>query len=304
LKNRILLSLSLIASLTVAMPVIAQPLGPSVAGAFRSEARVSSWSFGNFLQVSDPALEQDVRAVGLELRGAWHPTRMPFELYAHVNYLNWDAEREDTYGVRVGAAGDNESRNFNIFLERAENRATFDVGDVVASAAVTTLSAEYSRRFGNWQPGIEATYEDQRIDVASTGLDNYYAAAGVNVRYRGFGRRFSPEVGFVTGSRVGDDDEESYDDQSMYAQLVFIPVPRFYLSVRYRDRVRDYTTPDSLQRNFGREDDRPQWNVISTLKMTSRLTGILYYSNEDARSSLAGRDFQANVLILFVAVKL
>jgi len=101
-----------------------------------------------------------------------------------------------------------------------------------------------------------------------------------------------------------DNGEESYDDHYWYAQLVYIPVPRLYLSVQYRNRTRDYTTSDPLHRNFGRKDDRPQWSVVSTLKMTKRLTGILYYSNEDAQSTLAGRDFQADVLIVMLAVKL
>lgn len=297
-------SLLFIVSLTVAVPLVAQPLGASTPGAFRSEARLQFWRFGNFDQVSDPALEKDVRAVGLELRGAWHPARLPFDVYAHVNYLNWDADRDDSYGVRVGAATESEVHELNVFLDRAENRATFDVGDTVANAAVTTLNGEYSRRFGNWQPGVEATYERQRFDVADTGRDNRYSAVGANIRYRGFGWKFSPQVGFVTGDRVSDDGEESYDDDAWYAQLVFIPVSRFYLSVQYRDRVRDYTTSDPLHRNFGREDERPQWIVVSTLKVTKRLTGILYYSNEDAQSTLAGRDFQADILILNLAVKL
>ena len=304
MRKRIHVSSLFIALLTVAMPLVAQPLGTGTAGTFRSEARLSSWHFGNFNQVSDPALEQDIRALGLELRGAYQPAHLPFEVYGHVNYLNWDADRDDSYGVRVGAAMESEVQDFNIFYDRAENRATSDIGDTVANAAVTTLAGEFSRRLGNWQPGVEATYEEQRFDVADTGLDNVYSTVGANVRYRGFGWKFSPEVGFVTGDRVSDDDEESYDDGAWYAQLVFIPVPRFYLSVQYRDRVRDYTTLDPLHRNFGREDDRPQWIVVSSLKVTGRVTGILYYSNEDAQSTLPGRDFQADILILFLAVKL
>jgi len=304
LKTLFNASLLFIASLTMATSLVAQPLGASAAGASRSEARLQFWRFGNFNQVSDPALEQDVRALGLELRGAYHPVRVPFDVYAHVHYLNWDVDRDDSYGVRVGAAMESEVQDFNVFFDRAENRATFDVGDTVSNASVTTVNGEYSRRFGNWQPGVEATYEIQRFDVADTGRDNGYRAAGANVRYRGFGWKFSPAVGYVTGEREGDDDEESYDDPAWYAQLVFIPVPRFYLSVQYRDRVRDYTTRDPLNRNFGRKDDRPQWIVVSTLKVTGRITGILYYSNEDARSTLVGRDFQADILILNLAVKL
>jgi hypothetical protein len=297
-------SLLFIVSLTVASPVVAQPLGAGTPGTFRSEARLQFWRFGNFDQVSDPALEKEVRAVGLELRGAWHPARVPFDVYAHVNYLNWDADRDDSYGVRVGAAMESEVQEFNVFLDRAENRATFDVGDTVANAAVTTVSGEYSRRFGDWQPGVEATYEEQRFDVSGTGLDNRYSAVGANVRYRGFGWKFTPGAGFVTGDRISDDDEESYDDQTWYAQLIFIPVPRFYLSLQYRDRARDYTTLDPLHGNFGRNDDRPQWIVVSSLKITGRVTGILYYSNEDVQSTLAGRDFQSDILILFLAVRL
>lgn len=296
-------SLVTIALLASATHVVAQPLGTSESGTYRTEARLQLWHFGNFNQVSDTALEQDVRALGLELRGAYHPDTVPFEVYAHVHYLNWDADRDDSYGVRVGAALDGDVHDFNVFLDRAENRATFDVGETAASAAVTTLSGEYSRRFGDWQPGVEATYERQRFDVAATGGDNDYRAVGANVRYRGFGWKFSPEVGIVAGERVSDNDDESYDDDWWYTQLVFVPIPRLYLSVQYRARTRDYTVQDPLHSNFRREDERPQWSVVSSLKMTDRLTGILYYSNEDAQSSRAGRDFQADILILTLAVK-
>jgi hypothetical protein len=304
LKTWVHASLLLAASLAVATPLVAQPLGVSEPGTFRSEARLQFWHFGNFNQTSDPALEQDVRALGLELRSAWHPDNVPFDVYAHVNYLNWDADRDDSYGVRVGAALDGEVHDFNVFLERAENRATFDVGDTVSNAAVTTLSGEYSRRYGDWQPGVEATYERQRFDVAETGGDNDYKAAGANVRYRGFGWKFSPEAGFLIGERVSDNGEESYDEDVWYVQLVYVPIPRLYLSAQYRDRSRDYAVRDPFNRNFGRQDDRPQWSIVGSLKMTDRLTGLLYYSNEDAQSTRAGRDFQSDILILSLAVKL
>ena len=287
-----------------AAPLFSQPLGQSTPGTFRSEARIQFWRFGNFNQTSNASLEQDVNAFGLELRGAYQPVSSPFQIYGHVNYLNYDADRDDSVGVRAGTALDGEVNKFNVFIDHANNRATFDVGDTVSTATVTTLSGEYSRRIGDWEPGFEATPDRQRFDVSSTGQDNEYTGIGANVRYRGFGWKFSPEVGFVNGKRKSDTAAESYDDDSWYAQLVYIPVPRLYLSLQYRDRTRDYTTNVPTDRNFRRNEDRPQWSLVSSLRINPRFTGILYYSNEDVSSSLPGRSFQDDLVIVSLAVKL
>lgn len=292
------------ATLAVAAPLFSQPIGQSTPGTFRSEARIQFWRFGNFNQTSNASLEQDVNAFGLELRGAYQPVKSPFQVYGHLNYLNYDADRDDSVGVRVGASLDGEVNRFNVFLDHANNRATFDVGDTVATATVTTLSGEYSRRMGDWEPGVEVTHDRQKFDVSSTGQDNEYTGAGASLRYRGFGWKFSPTVGFVKGKRTSDTSTESYNDDAWYAQVAYIPVPRLYLSLQYRNRTRDYTTNVPTERNFGRNEDRPQWSLVSSLRINPRFTGILYYSNEDVSSSLAGRSFQDDLVIVSLAVKL
>jgi hypothetical protein len=301
----VLLTATLAVAATTLAPhaASAQPIGQSAAGTFRSEARIQFWRFGNFTQTSDPRLEEDVNAFGLELRGAYHPRNVAFDVYGNVNYLNYATDRKDSYGVRVGALLDGEVNKFNVFVDHASNRATFDVGDTVATAAVTTLNGEYAHRFGDWEPGVEATHERQRFDVGSTGQDNDFTGAGASIRYRGFGWKFSPSVGFFKGHRKSDDNEETYDDNSWHVQLVYIPVPRLYLSLQYRDRTRDYSTNNPLDTNFGRNDKRPQWSLVSSLKINPRFTGILYYSNEDVSSS-RGRSFQDDLVIVTLAVKI
>lgn len=292
------------ATVAATTPLIAQPLGQSTPGTIRSEARIQFWRFGNFTQTSTRRLEQDVNAYAVELRGAWHPRQSPFELYAHASALDYQTDRDNSYGVRVGAALDGDVNRFNVYVDRASNRATFDVGDTVATAAVTTLQGEYSRRIGDWEPGFEATHERQRFDVASTGQDNDYNGAGARLRYRGFGWKFSPIVGFVSGKRKGDDANESYRDDAWYVQAVYIPVPRLYLSLQYRGRERDYSVRNPTARNFGRKDERPQWSFVGSLRFTPQLTGILYYANEDVTSTLPGRSFQDDLVIVSLAVKL
>ncbi|HKR66193.1 MAG TPA: hypothetical protein VJZ00_20860 [Thermoanaerobaculia bacterium] len=288
----------------VRMPLSAQPIGQSTAGAWRAETRIQFWRFGNFTQASDARFEEDVNAYGAEVRGAYHPKAVPFDVYGHVNFLHYDTDRDDSVGVRAGMSMDTEVNDFNVYVDHATNRATFDVGDTVSTAAITTLAGQYSRRIGDWEPGVEATHEMQRFNVSSTGQDNDYTGGGASVRYRGFGWKFSPTVGFTTGKRKSDDDVESYDEDAWYVQVAYIPVPRLYLSLQYRDRKRDYSTSDIANRNFGRNDKRPQWSLVSSLRINPRFTGILYYANEDVTSSRAGRSFQDDLVILSLAVKL
>ena len=294
----------LLIALMMTSPAFAQPAGRSDPGTYRSEARLQAWVFENFFQANDPALEQDVSALGTELRTAFQPEQVPFDIYAHVNYLVWDeTDRKNSYGGRLGFSQDGEIHDFNVFVAGAFNRASIDIGDVVTTADVTSAVGEYSYRLGDWQLGGEGTVEHYRYDDVAA-RDSDYTSLGVSARYRGFGWKFSPRVGYTTARLSMDDTNESYREPSWYLQLVFVPHARVYASIRYRDRERRYTGAEIGDSNFGRVDDRPEWSSYGSVRLTERFSGTWYFSSQDVTSSRAGRDFDSSLLIFGLVMRL
>ncbi|MFL6248789.1 MAG: hypothetical protein ACJ74H_22390 [Thermoanaerobaculia bacterium] len=291
-----------ILAVALCAPLGAQPLGRQGDLPFRQEVRLLSMLFGNFYQATVPALEEDVRGVGVEYRAAYRAWK-DTDVYGHLNVLDFDEQGKKTsYGGRAGVTHDGERHDYNIYVDHGENRSTFDIAGVTDTGAVTTLTGEYAFRMTeDWQLGAEAEYEQQRFGHTHE-RENDATSVGANVRYRGFGYKFMPEVGYVTGSRDVVDETESYDDSYWYVQLVSSPNRRIYLSLSYRDRLRDYTTRDITSSKFGAEETRGQWTGSASYRATDRVAYILYYSQEDTASSRPGRDFDTDFLLLAVSV--
>jgi hypothetical protein len=286
-------------------PLSAQPIGQSQPGQFRSDIRLQGWVFGNFYYTTDDALKQDVAAYRTELRTAWRPGQRPLNVYTHVNYLVYDApDRDPSYGVRLGLSEETDRQSFNVFIDRAENRASVDVGDQLAVANVTLFGGEYSYRITeDWQLGGEAAHERQRFDIESGQENDYTALTGI-VRYRGFGWRFTPSVGYGIGRRTSADADEESDDDHWFGQVAGAPHPRVYLSLRYREGARDYLVDAPVSTNFRRHDDRPQWTFSGSVKMSDRVQGLVYFSRENMQSSVPNRDVETYYLILGVTIGL
>lgn len=287
------------------VPASAQPIGQSQPGQFRSDIRLQGWVFGNFYYTADDDLKENVGAYRTELRTAWRPSERPLNIYTHVNYLIYDAsDRDPSYGVRLGLSEETDKQAFNVFIDRAENRASVDVGDQLAVANVTLFGGEYSYRVTeDWQLGAEAVHERQRFDIDS-GQENDYTGLTGSVRYRGFGWRFSPSVGYGVGRRTSADEDEETDDDHWFAQVSGAPHPRVYLSLRYRHGARDYLVDVPVSSNFRRQDDRPQWTFSGTVRMSDRVQGLVYFSRENMQSSIPNRDVETYYLIVGVAIGL
>ncbi|HYI08016.1 MAG TPA: hypothetical protein VEK57_02990 [Thermoanaerobaculia bacterium] len=287
------------------VPAFAQPIGKSQPGDFRSDIRLQGWVFGNFFYTADDNLKQDVAAYRTELRSAWRPGERPMDVYTHVNYLVYDvSDRDPSYGLRLGVAEETEQQNFNFFIDRAENRASVDVGDRLAVANVTMLGGEYARRITeDWQLGGEFVHERQRFSIESD-QENDYTGLTASVRYRGFGYKFSPTVGYGVGRRSSADDAEDTEDDHWFAQVAVIPHPRIYMSLRYRHGARDYLVDAPVSTNFRRHDDRPQWTFSSSVRVSDRVNGLVYFSRENMSSSVPNRDVETYYLILGVAIGL
>lgn len=288
-----------------ASSVVAQPIGRSEPGQFRSDIRLQAWVFGNFFYTANDALKEDVAAYRTEVRSAWRPGQRPLNVYTHVNYLVYDVPgRDPSYGVRLGMAEETEKQVFNFFIDRAENRASVDVGDRVAVANVTLFGGEYSYRVTeDWQLGGEFAHERQRFSIESDQENDYTALTG-SVRYRGFGYKFSPSFGYGVGRRSAVDQDEEHDDQHWYAQLAVIPHPRVYMSVRYRHGSRDYLVDTPVSTNFRRQDDRPNWTLSGSVRISDRVNGLVYFSRENMSSSIPNRDVETYYLIMGFAIGL
>lgn len=289
-------------AVAVCAPLGAQPLGRQGNPPLRQEVRLLSMAFGNFYQATAPGLEEDVRGVGLEYRAAYR-TWKNTDVYGHLSFIDFDERgKQSSYGGRLGLMHDGARHDLNVYLDHGENRSTFDIAGLTDTGDVTTFSADYEFRLTeDWQLGAELTHDRQRFGhTAARENDGTYA--GANVRYRGLGYKFMPEVGYVTGSRDVADETESYDDSYWYVQLVSSPTRRVYLSLTYRDRDREYTTRNAASSKFGVEESRGQWTGSASFRATDRVAYILYYSQEDTSSSRPNRDFDTDFLLLAVSV--
>jgi hypothetical protein len=291
-----------VAAVAICTPLIAQPLGRQNPSTFRQEVRLQSMLFGNFYQDTNPALEQDVRGLGIEYRAAYRAWK-DTDVYGHVNFLNFDEKgKKNSYGGRLGILLDSERQDLNLYVDHGENRSTFDIAGITDTGDVTTFAGEYSFRVtDDWQVGAEGEIERQRFGHTRD-RENDAHSIGANVRYRGLGYKFMPEVGYVTGSRDVVDETESYDESYWYAQVVSSPTRKVYLSLTYRDQTRDYTTRDITSSKFNAEETRAQWIASASYRHTEHVAYILYYSREGTESSRPGRDFDTDFLLLAVAV--
>lgn len=284
-------------------PLIAQPLGRQGAGPLRQELRFESMLFGNFYQATaGSGLEEDVRGTGVEYRAAYR-TWKNTDVYGHLNFITFDEKgKKNTYGGRLGIQYDGERQEFNAYVDHGENRSTFDIVGVTDTGDVTTFGAEYSVRVtDDWQVGAELEHDSQRFQVTHT-RENDATEVGVNVRYRGFGYKFMPELGYATGSRDVNDATENYDDSYWYVQAVSSPTKRLYLSLAYRDNTREYTTRDITSSKFNADETRGQWTASGSFRATNQVAYILYYTYEKTDSSRPNHNFNTNFLLLAVSV--
>jgi hypothetical protein len=280
------------AALLVALPLTAQPRSSSTPRTFRSEVILQGYVFGNYFQAPDDADAESVNAYSLEYRAAWRPWVTPTDIYGHLDYINYTTlDGESTISGRLGVAHAGPKHEYNVFLDRASDRPSFELEETVA-ADTTMFNADYAYRItDDWQLGAEAMLESQTFDGGDNGQENDYSAVGISVRYRGFSRVFSPSIGYVTGGREFNDDSGSYDDEYWWVRVASSPHPRVYATLRYRDRTREY-------QNVARTDDRHQWTANVSFRQTERISWSAYYARESVDTTRVNRDFTRDVLLL------
>ena len=244
--------------------------------------------FGNFFQAPDGTPEDDVLA-GLGEVGANLNLSNDLRAYASYNYLAYDDEQLDkSDGFRVGLQREGTPHAFNVYAEQLRDRPTFDVGDVFDRADITTLAGEYSYRFlKDWQASVDGEMQQQDFELTPARENDFHAIGGA-IRWRG-SRLFSPEIGFRTGERDVNDETLSYEQDDLYLQIRSAVTPDLYVSVRFRDRSRDYP-------NIGREDERRQFVASADWSTSRSLTWNFYYSYETVDVNIPDRDFDTSLL--------
>lgn len=281
--------LALIAAL-VATSAYAQPHGTSQPGESRSELKILGYHFDNFFQVTSPAPETNVNALASEYRFAYRPTASPTEVFAHVNFIDYNASGLSTsYGARLGVNHVGKNDDFRVFVDRQQHRPSFEVGNTFGQANQTMLSAEYDHHFGDWQLGGEGQRQMQRFP-ADARRNNDYNELGLTARYKGFGWHFTPEAGVYDGKRTVNVATETYRETGFYVQGAYIPTPHVYLSLQIFDRNRDYS-------NVVRTERRPGLSGVVDFKTSPRLSWLIYYSLERVRSSFPGDHFNDDLII-------
>lgn len=280
-----------------AAPAAAQGAGESRWDRYELQARLFGAFYDNFFQAPPGEPEDDVSATRLEARlyrrlregGAW-------KLYGQAAFTSYDGDLDDATEVGLGLVRDVNPHRFELFLQRQQDRPSFDVGDDFERVDVDRLVLEYSYRVdSDWEVTALGSFEDQTFDLTPR-RDNEFPVIGAAVRYRGWGYRLSPEVGIEQGNRDAVDPNEDHDQTDLWLKLRSAPTPRLYLSLRYRMRTRDYDIGLVDASNFRREDDREQWTVAANVKIVRRLSVDVYYSYEDAESTKASRNFTSSLL--------
>jgi len=265
-------------------------------------ARAQSWDFWvrgnvqiheNFFQAPEGQEEEDVTAVQGEV-GANVKLTDALTAFGHVNWMHYnDDALEDSPGARVGLRGNSRPHAFEVYAEALNDRPSFEL-DEFAGADIRRLNGEYAYRFlDDWQVSVDGDVEQQEFD--NDLRDNEFSALGAAVRWRG-SRVFSPEIGLRLGERDVNDETQTYDQRDVYLQIRSQPVPPLYLSVRFRNRTRDY-------QNIDREDDRRQITVGADYTISKSLVLNLYGAKEDVDSSVEGRDFETGFWLAGVTWK-
>lgn len=282
--------------MSVALSLFAQSDAAPETRAIRSAAELQYYNFDNFFQATEGMPERNVSAFGAAYRASWSLGNDAPDLYGRLSALRYSGGASETsYTGQAGVSKYGSVHWYDVYLERTENGYAFDIDETRASASITALSGHYSYAINpDWRVGTDLYLDWTRFNV-DAGLENDYQSVGLDLRYRGFGDRIQPRIGYVSGQRDSRDRTDSAADRYWFAELRSKPHPSVDLRLRYRDRTRDYD-------NISRVDDRAQWTLRAAFRQNERLSWSGSLSTEEVDSSLAGRDFKrrtANVTLIY-----
>lgn len=256
--------------------------------------RAGAAFMGNFLQAPEGTPRTDVGAGTADVQLAL-PVASSLALSADVGGTLY-TEYDPSWNVGGGVGWSATPHDLRGIVRYRARTPRMEVGDSLGFADVLHLGGTYQvRPIRSVQLEALADYFDESYG-RNAARDNTFFDAGGAIRYRGLGYSFSPEVGGSFGSRDVRTDTEDFDQRTLWVTFRSIPTPPLYLSLRYRNRLRDYGISDPVASNFDREDRRHQITFTADLTVQENLAWTVYYSFEHANSTKPSRRFRTHYL--------
>lgn len=253
---------------------------------------VGSYYHSNYLQAPGGMPNQDVWAntFRLEVSGELDQVRLGLAGYGVFDFTKYTTfESSPTFG---GGLRMKEGRHSaGVDVRASFNRPGFFIGDQLDTSNLFRIEGEYGYRMtSDYEIKGLLEYYRQAYEL-SEAVDNHTRFIGGAVRYRGFGSRFSPEVGLRRGGQDAVDDNNDYSQTELLVTVRSAVSPKVYLGVRYRYRHRSYETTIPRESNFGRNDDRHNFRALVTIHSREDLSWEIYFARETADSIRTVRVF-------------
>ncbi len=260
------------------------------------QPRFSTLYHANFLQATGGAPETNVWASAVEARiqrklDKYRKGLLAYGLAEQTTYSALNASPSLGVGFELREKFRGTPHSLRLLARRRFNRPAFFIGDELDTSDIFRVNGEYARR---QTPEYELKglfdYYRQSYEMTKRTNNTTFFWGGA-VRYRGFGYRFSPELGFRRGRQDTADDDGDYSQKELLVTVRSVVTPTIYLSVRYRYRTRNYDTNIPRSRNFDRRDNRHAWRALATIRTGELLVWDVYFSRENADSLRLTRVF-------------
>jgi hypothetical protein len=266
-------------------------LPPEVTGYIR----MGGILYENLFQLPNDGPRRDVPAGVLELRVEESLGRDDaFRAYTRADVFQFQ-QLGFSPGIQGGLRRVQGANQFDLSLSVQWNRPRFDRGDELEQANVLAANGSYTLMVVSSLELIAlAEYQRDSLKLKRD-QDSESHDLGGALRYRAFGRHVTAEVGVMQGARETSRPDQEYVQETQYVLVRTTAIPRTYLSVRYRTRLRDYIIEDAKSRNFGRQDRRQQMTCYLDIALWGNLVWNLsggFEQGESTRTTSAFRSKQ------------
>jgi len=281
------------------LAVAAGAAGQEGTDRFHGQVGAAFVRFDNFLQKDGESL--DVNAARLDGRFAWRlgPGRLGLSTHLAVSQLNYDRFAPSKKGL-WGLGWDRRPHSLRAEIGYSWDTPQFYIKDELDTRRVLGVDTRYGYRINrNHEVRGRAAWHREEFQILHA-KDNQTWMAGASYRYRGWGRKLSPEIGLLYTWQNASLRNYDYKQRDLILQLRSAPARPFYITFRYRFRVREYATGEDTDSNFGREDDRHQFRFQTLWTASDHLVWDFYAASEDVDSAKPGSSIQTKVFALGV----
>ena len=257
------------------------------------QVSVSGSSSDNYFRTPEDRPQAEVRAATTAARLTWKWNRdKPFKSYLLVGQTQYE-EFPSTTNYGAGFRYEGRRHSFDVSGRLMRNRRALEIDDSFEASDILLSQAVYALRSKRWEWRLIGQHLDQEFDETSRNDGQFYIGK-TSLLYRGFGRKFAPEIGVGLAQRDAVTESENYGEQEVYLKLRFSPIRLLAFHASVRDRYRSYDTADPAARNYDREDTRRRWMLQSRVLITRKIAWHLTYARQEGDSTREGRAFTAN----------